>query len=529
MVFRNKKKGTTSTLSLKNRSKKDINKKANKSLKKDDRAPSEYLPLTPKPTPWNAYENFHIYPSKPVKIDSNKKYEFIVEFKPLDRNENYSTKIYYKIFDYIGLLSSIKGKCVVPEFSLDQNLLTFCNVLVGHERTNTLLLNNTGDFGIKFKWDHEGLTNFKIIPTEGYLAASSKLQIMFTFKCDSVGQIIRKGLLILPLDDKEIIYSLVGTAVAPLPEKKIWIEIRAKYSHSQILQIRNWTNNKICCQVETVLKSIPTLKTLYKVSGLETVDIRPNEVKGYEWNVYIINEEVLDFNVDLEILYLPIKPGVSTPVIEASCNELGSISYPFKLIARPPPREKPVKFVAELGFGCFEKAVIQNTFSSSLELNATFAHAEFSMEKTTTILPGEIGTIRIKFEPSSLGLVESELTLTSSVSGAYIFPLFGKCIPPTPKGPFTIKRGTPTPISFFNPFTYAETFYYDIDNKMFQAKLESEEVKGRQSTKIMVTHPKSGLDVAYPITGKLTVTRKNTEDDKQKETVKWSFYLQTDK
>ncbi|XP_072381898.1 hydrocephalus-inducing protein homolog isoform X2 [Diabrotica undecimpunctata] len=700
-----RKKGTTSTLSVKDKSKKDINKKGNKSTKKDDRAPNDNLAVIPKPIPSNECENFHIYPSKPVRIDSNKKYEFIVEFKPVDRKENYSTKIYYKIFDYIGLLSSIKGRCVVPEFSLDQNLLTFCNVLVGHERTNTLLLRNTGDFGIKFRWTHEELTHFKIIPTEGYLAANSKLQIMFTFKCDSVGQIIRKckclvdnkhilelslvantidlpepretiqffcpvrekctqhvsltnsnklhwrikptvsnsiftvpaeillepnstasipvdyypkrmttldsndtGLLILPLDDKEIIYALVGTAVAPLPEKKIWIEIRAKYNHSQILQIRNWTNAKICCQVETVLKSIPTLKTLYKVSGLETVELRPNEVKGYEWNVYIINEEVLDFNVifkdqdteeylfyditvkvlppvqkptkeletcvrhaiktsiklenpinisvvfnlnggsaelhyerffnmqpytkvDLEVLYLPTKPGVSTPIIDANCNELGSISYPFKLIARPPPKEKPVKFVAELGFACFEKAVIQNTFSSSLELNATFAHAEFSMERTTTILPGETGTIRIKFEPSSLGVTESELTLTSSVSGAYVFPLFGKCTLPTPKGPFIIKRSSSTPISFFNPFTYSETFYYDIDNKMFHAKLESEEVRGRQSTKIIVTHPnnKSDLDVTYPVTGKLTVTRKNKEVDEQKETVKWSFYLQSDK
>lgn len=53
-------------------------------------------------------------------------------------------------------------------------------------------------------------------------------------------------------------------------------------------------------RITTELITPVTPKCLYRISGNPQIELFPNEVKYYNWNIYVINDIPLDFKV-LEI------------------------------------------------------------------------------------------------------------------------------------------------------------------------------------------------------------------------------------
>ncbi|XP_074027129.1 hydrocephalus-inducing protein homolog isoform X2 [Leptinotarsa decemlineata] len=336
-----------------------------------------------------------INPNNCVQLGFHQKYEFIVEFKPTERIEM-SEKIYYNVQDHSEPLCIVKGSCIAPEFSLDKQILTFSNVVIGCKRVLNVLLKNTGDTRGRFKWSFEESSgDFKLYPTEGFITPKSEMKIWISFepkaalcqifkkvKCvvngsihlhlqlvgsaadlpqpvstveftcpvrtTTSGQIIiinstnnlwsltpvvpnksfvvpteiivqpescsivviqykpkqmfgiqpDEATLFLPLPDGQaIIYNLVGKALPPLPITKMEIEVKCKQNHTENLAVENWLDVKQCFEVKTELMSAPTTKTLYKTFGHSLIEMPPNASRNYKWNIYVINEEQLEFQV----------------------------------------------------------------------------------------------------------------------------------------------------------------------------------------------------------------------------------------
>ncbi|CAH1188542.1 unnamed protein product [Phyllotreta striolata] len=682
------------------KSKKEVKKEASKMEKEKTKSVLKYpsvvrLISDVETEPRGPY--FFINPKESVRMEINKKYQFTIEFRPTERLDNFSQKVYYQIQQMTAPLCSVKGKCLIREYSLDKEILNFSNVLIGATRLKYVLLRNTGDLPIKFKWKHEQLEYFKVHPVEGYVKPKTDVKIDFSFKVDKVlFQLTKKciclinnkdpleltlvsnsvsqpppistitfscpvrqkliqnvdiqnktttlwhlnpmitnknfilpsevvvdpesvsaipviyypktsgddeAILILPLPDEEIVYSFIGKPLPPLPEKRIYLDVRCKQNYCQILPVYNWTDFKMCFKVENVLKSVVTKKTLYKTFGLDIVDLLPGEVKDYKWNIYTINEENLEFHVifkdmqteeymfyeivvrvmpsdpmevvqlttcvrnpikteivlhnpinlpvlfhittacpdlhfkntismepytkqSLAVTFCPVRAGVFTTSIDARCEELGSFSYEFDLTANQPEIEKWLKFVVELGGREYVTSDIKNAFNTTMEVHFKCDHPEFWVEKYSKfIAPGETGSFTVMFEPSSIGVLESVLTVNSTISGPYLYKLYGECIHPTPKGPFMITMDGYAQVPFFNPFNETMTFSYSLDTKTFELKTFTEEIKPKKSTKIIVTYPeylKKTVDNPAPAcvqTGRLLVTCGD---------VKWPFYIQTE-
>ena len=88
------------------------------------------------------------------------------------------------------------------------------------------------------------------------------------------------------------------------------------------------------------------------------------------------------------------------------------------------------------------------------------------MDKSVPAAPGSAtGTevaIEITYEPGKIGETRATLTLSSYLGGDYTFPLFGTCSAPKPQGPFSIRSGTTTPITFRNVFPHSTAFVFQV-------------------------------------------------------------------
>jgi hydrocephalus-inducing protein len=92
---------------------------------------------------------------------------------------------------------------------------------------------------------------------------------------------------------------------------------------------------------------------------------------------------------------------------------------------------------------------------------------DFHVDKTVAAAPGSTGgtevVLEVVFEPSRLGEQRATLTLSSPIGGEYVFPLFGTCLAPKPQGPFVIKAGSTTPITFRNVFSTTTPFTFQVN------------------------------------------------------------------
>ena len=93
-------------------------------------------------------------------------------------------------------------------------------------------------------------------------------------------------------------------------------------------------------------------------------------------------------------------------------------------------------------------------------------HADFHVDKSVAAAPGSSsGTevaVEVTYEPSHIGEVRATLTVSSSLGGDYVFPLFGTAIAPKPQGPFTIRSGSTTSITFRNVFSHTTAFTFQV-------------------------------------------------------------------
>nr|CAH7720449.1 unnamed protein product [Callosobruchus chinensis] len=527
-----------------------------KKFKDEDHGASGTEPVVPigpkinlaEPPKIDMSEYVKISPKTSIHMLPDKKYELMIEFSAKQRLENFSEKIFYEVQDYTVPLCAVKGSYVAPEFSLDKNIITFANVVLGTSLDMYILLRNTGDLKGRFKWVIDNrLDEFTVHPMDGVITPKTVMKICITYKPKVIQrQLILKmksvinGVIQLPLtviansvnlpeptqhlnfvcpvrtdtcqyiaiynptkvtwnikpvlhgeefvvpDEITIpsethyslricycprtmnksgphkammflalpeghcsLYDLTGVTQPPIIVDRITREIPCKKLYTETLKVQNWLNRQQTFTVKTQLLSTPTVKTIYKVTGKEVITVPPNSTKKYNWNIYVVNEESLDFKHNLELCYFPIKIEDTKCNFEAKSEQLGVFTYSLIVKANTPPFEKVVRFESELG---------EKSFCS---------------------------------------------------------------------GPYIIKAGGTSAVTFSNPFLETKPFHFDCDSEEFSIRNSEEEIRGRKSTKVMVNfipQSLSNTSLSCPSTAKMTVRCL----DPELQHISWLYYLQGD-
>ncbi|KAK2848119.1 hypothetical protein Q7C36_009801 [Tachysurus vachellii] len=225
--------------------------------------------------------------------------------------------------------------------------------------------------------------------------------------------------------------------------------------------------------------------------------------------------------------YQPLRPGETKTRLMLSNSELGYFHYELLLRALPAPPEKPLYFRAPLGSGQYLTAKFTSYSRVKTEYTCKTDHPDFSVEKNVIIVAAssQSGTdvsVEVYFEPCQLGEVRSQLTISSSTGGDYVFPLYGTCIPPKAQGPLVIRAGSNISIAFKNVFMETTAFSFQVDNPAFTIKgLDTIRSKKTQQILVSFESPQQGSKV--PCTGKLIISSPRTEGHGQ--CLSWVYYL----
>lgn len=104
------------------------------------------------------------------------------------------------------------------------------------------------------------------------------------------------------------------------------------------------------------------------------------------------------------------------------------------------------------------------------------------------------------------------------------YPLIATCKPPKPQGPYLVKPGGTTTITFKNPFSTSKTVCLAVEPEgIFSLKSAAEEdVEAKKEIRIGVFMQNAKdlemLDNNCPVTGRLLVQCEG-------ECIKWAYYL----
>jgi hydrocephalus-inducing protein len=136
-------------------------------------------------------------------------------------------------------------------------------------------------------------------------------------------------------------------------------------------------------------------------------------------------------------------------------------------------------------------------------------------------------SVDVTYEPSQLGDIRATLTVSSSSGSDYTFPLVGLGELPKPQGPFTVKSGGNTTITFKNVFAQALTYTFNVDNPLFHITKSQELIQARKSHRIVVSFDGSDTTNKADVMAKLIVSCPKTTgaSNASSSSVQWIYYL----
>ncbi|XP_049339422.1 hydrocephalus-inducing protein homolog isoform X2 [Astyanax mexicanus] len=229
----------------------------------------------------------------------------------------------------------------------------------------------------------------------------------------------------------------------------------------------------------------------------------------------------------LKLQYQPLCIGESTTRLTLQNSELGSFHYELLLRALPAPPEKPLYFKAPLGSSQYLTAKFTSYSRVKTEYTCKTDCPDFFVEKTVSAAAagsqtGSDVSVKVHFEPSQLGEVRGLLTVSSSLGGDYLFPLYGTCTPPKPQGPLTIYAGSHVTIPFKNVFPQAAAFSFQVNNPAFTVK-GADTIPSKKTHNIVVSFEGPPEGSKTLCTGKLTISSPRTDGHGQ--AIFWVYYL----
>ncbi|XP_077166200.1 hydrocephalus-inducing protein homolog isoform X2 [Paroedura picta] len=168
-----------------------------------------------------------------------------VIFSPKGRILQFTEEVLLECHGTLQSLFVVQGCCQGIEVSLDQNHVPFGAVVQRSQASRRIMMQNTGDIGVGFKWDAKRFKpDFSIKPVEGYISPGMEVSFEVTFHPSEQSQDICYENLQCHIQGSEPLkLTLSGCCVGVPPVKEVvnfQCQVRAK--STQTIMLSNRTN-----------------------------------------------------------------------------------------------------------------------------------------------------------------------------------------------------------------------------------------------------------------------------------------------
>ncbi|XP_074864560.1 hydrocephalus-inducing protein homolog isoform X2 [Carettochelys insculpta] len=168
-----------------------------------------------------------------------------VTFSPKCRIPRFTEEV---MLECMGLLRSffvVQGCCQGIEVTLDQDHIPFGAVVQRSQASRRILMQNTGDIGVRFKWDIKSFEpDFSISPVEGYISPGMEVPFEVTFHpCELNPDIHYENLQCFIHGSEALKLTLTGYCVAvPMTKEVMNFTCQVRGKHTQTIMLSNRSN-----------------------------------------------------------------------------------------------------------------------------------------------------------------------------------------------------------------------------------------------------------------------------------------------
>ncbi|KPJ06426.1 Hydrocephalus-inducing protein-like [Papilio machaon] len=245
-----------------------------------------------------------------------------------------------------------------------------------------------------------------------------------------------------------------------------------------------------------------------------------------EFNIHCENLdscEVIKINrnskAPITLTYAPLVVGETEEYLQVFNPLVGAYMYKVTLICLP-AKEKNLEFTTSIGSSVPLRLRVQNKTDLKTEFNITVSHPSIIIDEKYALGPFEKGKVQAWFEPIEIGCQDCRVSLNSPTAGEFVYNIKGIGTKPKPQGPYLVKRGDFTTITFKNVFMDTRTFKFSVDQEEFYLKSVYETVKPKKELYLPVYLIQTPDDEVP--TGCLTIETHEPSEPK----VQWTFFLQ---
>ncbi|NWU95982.1 HYDIN protein, partial [Upupa epops] len=168
-----------------------------------------------------------------------------VTFSPKCRIQAFTEKVMLECNGLVHSLFVVQGSCQGIHVSLDQDHLSFGAVMQQSYTSQRIIMQNTGDIGVKFKWDIKSFKpDFSISPTEGYISSGMDVPFVVTFRPSKLSQAIQyEGLQCFIQGGEPLRLTLWGCCTEiPMTKETLTFTCQVREKHSQTILLSNPSN-----------------------------------------------------------------------------------------------------------------------------------------------------------------------------------------------------------------------------------------------------------------------------------------------
>uniref|UniRef100_A0A672UG67 HYDIN axonemal central pair apparatus protein n=1 Tax=Strigops habroptila TaxID=2489341 RepID=A0A672UG67_STRHB len=168
-----------------------------------------------------------------------------VTFSPKRRIQPFTEEVMLECSGLVRSLFVVRGSCQGSLVSLDQDHLSFGAVMQQSYTCRRVVMRNTGDIGVKFKWDTKSFKpDFCIRPAEGYISPGMVVPFVVTFRPSKLGQAVQyDGLQCFIQGSEPLRLTLTGCCVeAPVIKETLTFTCSVREKQTQTILLSNPSN-----------------------------------------------------------------------------------------------------------------------------------------------------------------------------------------------------------------------------------------------------------------------------------------------
>ncbi|KFQ85082.1 Hydrocephalus-inducing protein, partial [Phoenicopterus ruber ruber] len=168
-----------------------------------------------------------------------------VTFSPKCRIQPFTEEVMLECNGLVRSLFMVRGSCQGICVSLDQEHLSFGAVVQQSYTSQRIVMQNTGDIGVNFKWDVESFKpDFSISPTKGYISPGMDVPFVVTFHPSKLSHALQyEGLQCFIQGSEPLRLTLAGCCMeTPVTKETLTFACDVREKHSQTILLSNPSN-----------------------------------------------------------------------------------------------------------------------------------------------------------------------------------------------------------------------------------------------------------------------------------------------